>query len=59
MPKILTMGEVLIDFTQSNIDGMTNVFQQNAGGAGQSCHCSRLIVFVQVRPGLNQPGRDT
>lgn len=33
MPKILTMGEVLIDFTQSNIDGMTNVFQQNAGGA--------------------------
>lgn len=33
MPKILTIGELLIDFTPYETNGITNIFQQNAGGA--------------------------
>ena len=32
MPKIITMGEVLIDFTPIEVEGEKNVVQQNAGG---------------------------
>lgn len=33
MPKIITMGEVLIDFTPIEVEGEKNVVQQNAGGS--------------------------
>ena len=33
MPKIITMGEALIDFTPFEVEGEKNVMQQNAGGS--------------------------